>query len=626
MTDLLNSNNKDTFLEIYKINENELNDNKHFFFRYLCFKYIDLIKKIEIPHFNKNSEKEAVFIEYNTFPHIEFLIRNTILKLDNSWSHTIICGNLNYEFITNMCNEISPNIKIIKTDFDSLTLSEYNKFLTSVDFWNLLAGEKILIHQEDSIIFNNNISKFIHFDFISAPLSISENDTNFFIGNNGISIRTKKIMLEIINKIGIEKSILNSENILNTSFPSEDIYFYKNMRELKIGNVADWNSSFLFSSSEVSNNPNSFSGYKFWLSNNEWKKRMISFVNRKEYTFNNDICKYLKFINLGEEYDKTKTNSNAFDVDLYFCNVVNNLQDKNLNNVLPYIKNIAIKGLIYHPKQIVNIYPGIKFYSVFKNIYVKYNKKMYKAIYFVNVFLYKLTYNELSEKIITKKYDNLNQEISLILLVFIGNKEIGFDLINRIIKYKKIQKINVSFCFNSSDMSNNFKDIIKSNFEYYSIYISKNLGTDITPTLLMYDDISKKYNFIHIIKLHTKSIKESYMKLTKFLLSIPLNKLVSFQTNNCNCIGNKNYYFPLKKDAFNEHLIIQHKEKININNNFVAGTIFYCKSIFLKKVLQFMENNNYKSYLLNNLYENNSINKNYSPIHFLERLFGVINL
>ena len=30
--------------------------------------------------------------------------------------------------------------------------------------------------------------------------------------------------------------------------------------------------------------------------------------------------------------------------------------------------------------------------------------------------------------------------------------------------------------------------------------------------------------------------------------------------------------------------------------------------------------------LLNNLYENNSINVDFSPIHFLERLFGIINV
>jgi hypothetical protein len=44
----------------------------------------------------------------------------------------------------------------------------------------------------------------------------------------------------------------------------------------------------------------------------------------------------------------------------------------------------------------------------------------------------------------------------------------------------------------------------------------------------------------------------------------------------------------------------------------------------MQKVCEFVKNNNFKCYLFNNLYENNSINKNYSPIHFLERLFGII--
>jgi hypothetical protein len=82
----------------------------------------------------------------------------------------------------------------------------------------------------------------------------------------------------------------------------------------------------------------------------------------------------------------------------------------------------------------------------------------------------------------------------------------------------------------------------------------------------------------------------------------------------------------LKDDVFNLLLIKEHEQKLNMNYDFVAGTIFYCSTIVFEKVIKFMENNNYKSYLLNNLYENNSINKNYSPIHFLERVFGVIKL
>jgi hypothetical protein len=222
-----------------------------------------------------------------------------------------------------------------------------------------------LIYQEDSIIFNNNINNFMSFDFIGAPFQESHNHTN---GSRGLSLRTKRIMLEIISKISIEETVFERFTIdSNTSFPPEDIYFSKNMKDLKIGTVADLNSAFLFSSESV-NNPNNLGCHQIWLTDNQWKKRMVTFVNRSEYSFNNDIGKYLKFINLGEDNDKTKTNSNAFDVDLFFCNVVNNLQEKNIDNVLSYIKNIALKGFIYHPKQIVNIYPNLKFYYLLTDL------------------------------------------------------------------------------------------------------------------------------------------------------------------------------------------------------------------------------------------------------------------
>lgn len=626
----MNIYNDENFFELYKTNENELSNDRHIYFRYLCFKSIELIKKIEIPYFTKNNANEAVFIEYRILPHVDFLIRNTILKLNETWSHTVICGNLNYEYMKKICTEISPNIKVIYTDFNNLPSSDYSRFLVSKKFWDLLYGEKILIYQEDSIIFNNNINDFLHFDFIGAPFLKSQNDTRNLVGNGGLSIRTKKKMIEVIDRININQTRFESSTIeymgrIKANFPPEDVYFSKNMQDLNIGKVADWDSAYLFSS-EVNKNTKSWGGHKFWISDEKWKKRMKLFLTRKEYSFNNDICEYLKFIHLDQNYDKTKNISNAFDVDLYFCNNINNLKYTDLNDILNFIKNKAIKGFIYHPKQIVNIYPAIKIYSMFNDIYIKYDKNIYKSNEFVNKYLYNLTYDELSSKIITNKYDNLNKEISLLLLCFIGDKEVGIDLMNKIIEYKKIEKINVAFCFISSDIANFFKDTIKNNFQYYSVYISKNLGTDITPTLLMYNDISKNYKFKHIIKLHTKSIKEHYLNLTNFLLSKQMKDLISKSKINCNCISNSNYYVNITNDHYNKLLLNENENLINMNNSFVAGTIFYCKSIVLNNVVEFIKNNNYKSYLLNNLYENNSINKDYSPIHFLERLFGIIKI
>lgn len=617
------------FLKIYKTDENNVTNNNHMAFRYLCYKQISNIRNIEIPDFPINSNNETVLIEFRKFPHIEFLIRNTILKLGNTWSHTIICGISNYKIMKKIGKKISPNIKIIKTEHSNLKPSDYSKFLTSNDFWDLLIGEKILIYQEDSIIFNDNINDFIDYDFIGAPFPKSENDTPNSVGNGGLSLRSKSIMKQIIKKISVddttfEDSTLSYMNFTNSYFPPEDVYFSKNMQELKIGKVADWNTAFKFSSERIYN-PNSFGGHKFWISNPDWRTKMVYFLKYTEYKSQSDIYKYLKFVNLNENYDKTKYIPNAFDIDLFFCNNVNELNLKKEDEILKYVKNTGLKGFIYHPKQIVNIYPNIKFYTIFNSIYVKHKRQIYKANHFLNNFVYNLDYTKLTSLLISKIYEKFNKNISLLIIVFIGNEERGIDLIKKVVEYKKTQRMNISFCFNSTTIMNNLKTKIKENFQYYAIYLSKEFGTDITPTLLMYDDISKNFDFKHIIKLHTKSITNQYSDLTNYLLSMPLKTLCS-KKKNSNCIGHENYYTILQNDIFNKQLLFTHHSYIDVKKTFVAGTIFYCENIVMKSVIDFIKNNNFKSYFLNNLYENNSINKNYSPIHFLERLFGVINL
>ena len=285
--------NKKKFLKIYKTNEDNLLNNNHVAFRYLCYKYMENIRSIEIPEFIQGNELETVFIEFRKFPHIEFIIRNAILKLDNKWSHTIICGNTNYKLIKKICKKISPNIKILKTDFDNLKPSEYSKFLASNDFWDLLCGEKILIYQEDSFIFKDNINDFLEFDFIGAPFPKTENDTPNSVGNGGLSLRSKSIMKEVINTItmdetNFEDSTLSYMTMTNSYIPPEDVYFSKNMQELKIGKVADWNQAFQFSSERIYN-PDSFAGHKFWLSNSKWKSQLTIQFNFIEYIFNSNI-------------------------------------------------------------------------------------------------------------------------------------------------------------------------------------------------------------------------------------------------------------------------------------------------------------------------------------------------
>jgi hypothetical protein len=606
-------------------------------FRLLCFKMNFFMKYVTLPKFNKNSLYEAVLIEFRNFPHIEFLIRNTIFKLGPDWSHTIICGNLNYDMVETICKSISPDINIIKVDIDNMTQSKYSEFLTTMDFWTLLKGEKILIYQEDSIIFKNNIQDFIDYDFIGAPFLKNSNDTPNSVGNGGLSLRSKSIMIEVIKKIDPVSCNYNSSTVdymkfVNLEFPPEDVYFSKCMQENMIGLVANWDIAYHFSSETVFNE-NSFGAHKFWCSDENWKTCIKKIFSFKIYKPRSNINKLLMYNNQVLSFNLNDKRGNAFDIDLYFFCKANNLQYINDTIALNYINKIALDGFIYHPKQLLNIYPKIMFYTFLDNIYVIEKYSIIEPLQqFVNNRLYNSNFNILSDSLINKKYSCLNDNYNILLLVFVGDEEIGIDLIERIIKYKKIQpEINVAFCFNSSKIikNPNIKDTITNNFDFYAIYKCKELGSDITPTLLMYNDIIKKHKFEHIFKFHTKTISDNYLNLTNYLIKEPLKEFLMANKNyrdTSNCFGYPNYYIHLFTDIFNNELKKKYLSKINVNKQFVAGTIFYARAEVFDAVLDFVKKNNYRSFLLNNLYENNSINRDYSPNHFLERLFGVIKL
>lgn len=624
------------FCNTYKIKKELLKENIYYF-RYFCFKMNFFMKSIVLPSIQKESLYEAVFIEFREFPHIEFIIRNAILKLGIKWSHTIICGKTNYSMVKNIAKSISPFIKIIKLNVVNMTQSEYSRFLMTKDFWDSLKGEKIFIHQEDSLIFKDNIDEFTEYDYIGAPFPKHADDTPNSVGNGGLSIRTKKIMLDIISKFDYKTYPYNSSTLLymanvNLDCPPEDVYFSKCMQENYIGHVADWNTAYNFSTESVYN-PNSFGGHKFWISNNKtWINDLKKLFKYSVYNEKSDISNYLKYLKKPDDFNKTKEIPNAFDIDLYFFCKTNNFDFNNLETSMECFKKIGLNGFLYHPKQLRNLFSKVFLYKYLKNIYIttELNVEPLPITEFVNKYLYNSSFDFFTSLLIKKIYSCLNDNFNTIFLVFIGNEKIGIELLKSIIKYKNTitDKFNISFCFNSSKILKCplIKELIKNNFDYYSIYKCRELGTDITPTLLMYNEIVKKHNFEHIYKFHTKRISKNYIELTEYLLNKPLTVILKDKVDISNCIGHPSYYLSLQNDEFNNNLKYQHNSKIDTEKAFVAGTIFYTNNIVFNKIVDFVKQNNYRSYILNSLYENNSINKEFSPIHFLERLFGIIRL
>jgi len=446
-------------------------------FRLICYSHLSYIRYIDLPNFCEKSNYEAVLVENRCLPHIEFLIRNTIIKLGEKWSHTIICGNLNYEFIKDMCATISKKIKIIKTNYDALL---YNNFLNSLDFWNLLNGEKILIYQEDSILFKNNIDDFLHFDYIGSPFSTIE--------NRGLSLRTKSVM----------KKFINNKIIDNTA-------------DYTIGLVADNVSRSLFSSESIVYS-NSFGGHKFWTNDCNWKNRIynntIIQFNPQYYIYINEIThrggwKEILFNMNKNNFFNTSSQLYFYDtVEIYF--LINNFVATNkwcgiihwTPSVPTYLSDCDIDIMFNKPNFIDSLSKCVYLISLSKHITKYIEKKLNELNIRINVYTLKHPIDNVEKKFEWKinNYNNNNNKT----IIQIGQQ---LRMVSSIYLLDSLY-FNKLWLTGTKNLSN-CETRIKNEINYFNIdenKLDKSVKMYYTSTFEEYDDLlSKNVVFIHLI-------------------------------------------------------------------------------------------------------------------------------
>jgi hypothetical protein len=406
-------------------NLNEYNDIKTQF-RSLCNKNIKYIKNIKVPQLFLNLDYETVFIEFREFPHIEFTIRNTICKIGNKFSHTVVCGNLNYNFVKKICDSISSNIKIIKLNYNNVSVDEYSKLLTSIDFWNNFTGNKILIYQDDSCIFKSNIFDFVKWDYIGAPWSNNVNNAPIPVGNGGLSLRTKQCMIDVINKIKLEDTTFNQWTInyvnkMNLKVFPEDVYFTLNMQKYNIGKVADIESAKLFSSESIYN-PNSFGGHQYWLDLSKWTEPInINIIKKfKKYDYINLILEHRG----GWKLILEKLNDNLFfsnDSNILFLDIIEIVFLWNKNK--EYICNEQWIGFIHCTQNTPNHLNNLNINNLFNN--VNFIKSLNNCKYIISLSKYVADFLE-------KKFRSLKLNIKVFVIMHPVDAEniIMFDIDN----------------------------------------------------------------------------------------------------------------------------------------------------------------------------------------------------
>jgi Protein of unknown function (DUF5672) len=232
-----------------------------------------LIPYIELYDLPKNITpkiNDAVLIEFRELPHLYFLLKNAILKLNKYFSFKIVCGNKNYQYMKSINEKLDNICHIIKLDIDECTHKQYNELLFKKSFWELFDSEKILIYQEDSIIFHGNIEPFLKYDYIGAPWPKEKKYNEKNVGNGGFSLRTRKKMLECLYKktnyniLNIQKNIVDYAVYNNSIYISEDIFFTNMLINKNIGVVASYEEALNFSQ-ELEHSDNSFGGHCWWL-------------------------------------------------------------------------------------------------------------------------------------------------------------------------------------------------------------------------------------------------------------------------------------------------------------------------------------------------------------------------
>lgn len=150
----------------------------------------------------------AVIVETRALPNLVDLINNHMKHLQG-WGLTIYCSNENYLVL----NKYFKDAKIvnIKNQINELT---YNYMLCSKEFWESIEYDNILIFQHDSMLLRGGVEEFIGIDYIGAPIK----HIAYPAMNGGLSLRTKKAMLDTLNTVSYNPFLHGNEDMFYSNY------------------------------------------------------------------------------------------------------------------------------------------------------------------------------------------------------------------------------------------------------------------------------------------------------------------------------------------------------------------------------------------------------------------------
>lgn len=249
------NNNLKIDKDYLKLMKKENKTFKHYIYSYDNWKTYCNNRLYEIEHMYYDEpvlehKLNVVFVDFRKDLHFEYIIKNALIKLKGQCMITFVCGPSNYQYIKNLCKDISENIYVNYIDKNINSVKQYNKLCYDLNFWKNLKGEKILLHQFDAFIINSNINDFMDYDYVGGYWDKPQKGTH--IGNGGFSLRTKNVIIKILETCKINHKI------------EEDIFFGSILNDnKKLGKLAPNHIAKEFAI-DGNYSLNKFGCHKFW--------------------------------------------------------------------------------------------------------------------------------------------------------------------------------------------------------------------------------------------------------------------------------------------------------------------------------------------------------------------------
>jgi len=175
----------------------------------------------------------AVIIEPRAHPAWKLVLNNFLTNLDERWDFFIACGTMNKKFLIDLIEtnfkDHKHRITIHQLNIGNFTIKDYSNFMCNPLIYELIPTETFLIFQLDTLIsakYKDTIYDFIKYDYVGAPwrggVLVRNNDNMpVLVGNGGLSLRKKSVMLSVI------KNDIRNFRYENDIY--EDVFFSKNI-------------------------------------------------------------------------------------------------------------------------------------------------------------------------------------------------------------------------------------------------------------------------------------------------------------------------------------------------------------------------------------------------------------